>query len=75
MENLSQSPADTGADDSPFQNVCFVCFFLFQVLILLNHLIHQAFCFFIHFFIHLIVWKAKHRIEAHFQVYGVNFGN
>lgn len=57
MENLSQSPADTGADDSPFQNVCFVCFFLFQVLILLNHLIHQAFCFFIHFFIHLIVWE------------------
>lgn len=22
-----------------------------------------------------ILWKAKHRIEAHFQVYGVDFGN
>ena len=22
-----------------------------------------------------ILWEAKHRIEAHFQVYGVNFGN
>ena len=21
-----------------------------------------------------ILWEAKHRIEAHFQVYGVNFG-
>ncbi|WP_243034375.1 hypothetical protein [Coprococcus comes] len=22
-----------------------------------------------------ILWEAKHRIEAHFQVYGVDFGN
>ena len=22
-----------------------------------------------------ILWEAKHRIETHFQVYGVNFGN
>ena len=22
-----------------------------------------------------ILWEAKHRIEAHFQVYGIDFGN